>query len=219
MATKEEFAALVEANERKAQGVSVSRLQNLTVQADIDAAATRLKAGPAIGRVRPALYYAPQGAIDTLLLTNGTEVTGPLMLDSFAIVEEIGVEVSTAGTEGSLYTVLREDRGDGYPGAIVHVSAALAVSLGFKSTTTLTVPLTPGLYWAGVAVHGVITTAPTVRSLINNSPYVGHTAGASAANAAGYSQSGIAAQPSGLFNDAVTNAAEAPFVKLKVKSL
>lgn len=219
MASVKDFAGLLNRNAQKALGVDSSRLGKFTTQADIDAIASRLKAGPPIGKVRTGLYYAPQGNIDTLLLTNQVEVTGPLKLDSFAVIEEIGVEVSTAGTEGSLFTVLRQDRGDGYPGDIVHVSAALAVTTGFKSTTALTIPLTPGLYWAGVALFGVVTTAATVRSVINNSPYVGHTAGASAANAAGYTQSGIVAAPSGAFSDTAANAAEAPFVKLKIKSL
>lgn len=213
-----DFAGLLNRNTQKAVGVNSARLQNFTSQTDIDTIVANLKAGPPIAKLRTGLYYCGEGVIDTQITVNQTEQTAPVLIESFAVFEEIGVEVSTAGTEGSLYTVLRRDRGDGYPGDIIHVSAALAVTTGFKSTTGLTIPLTPGLYWAGVAINGVVTTAATVRSLVNNSPLVGHTAGASSANAAGYSQTGVTAVPTGAFSDTAANITEAPMVKLKVKS-
>lgn len=217
MANAREFATLLKLQERERQGVSVSRLMKYTTQADIDQIAATLATqdGP-IGKFRSGLYYGPDGAIGTLLLTNATEVSGPMVLDSFMECGEIGIDVTTAGTEGSLYTVLRRDRGDGYPGDIIHVSAALTSTPGaFKSTSGLKIPLVPGLYWVGVALHGVITTAATVRSLVNNSPYVGETAGANDVNTAAYQQTGIAAQPSGAFSDTVATVAQAPRVMLK----
>lgn len=217
MANFREFATLLRQHERKRLGVSAGRLQKYTAQADIDQIAATLaaQAGP-VGQIRAGLYYSPDGNLGTTLMTNGTEITGPLMLDSFMECGEIGIHVTTAGTEGSLYTVLRRDRGDGYPGDIVHVSAAQTVTLGaFKSTTGLKLPLVPGLYWAGVAVHGVITTAPTIRTVTNNSTWVGDTGNTNATNLAGYSQSGIAAQPAGNFSDTVTPIATAPRLMLK----
>lgn len=219
MADKREFAALLREHARKRLGTDAARLGKLTSQSDIDNVAKWLKTGPAMARYRAGLYYTGEGTIDTHLTVNQNEFTGPVVIDSFMIVDEIGIEISVAGTEGNFYTVLRADRGDGYPGEIVHVSAALTVTAAFKSTTGLSIPLPPGLYWAGVAVNGVVTTAPTVRSLVINSPYVGHTAGASSANAAGYSQTGVTGAPSGAFSDIAANIVEAPMVKLKCKSM
>lgn len=218
MANNKEFASLIRQHERKRLGVSAGRLQKYTSQVDIDQIAATLAAqdGP-VGKYRPGLYYGPDGAIGTLLMTNQTEVTGPMMLESFMEVGEIGIDVTTAGTEGSLYTVVRRDRGDGFPGDIVHISAALTVTPGaFKSTSGLKLPLVPGLYWVGCAVFGVVTTAPTIRSLANNSPYVGETAGANDINTAAYQTTGVVAAPSGNFNDTTfTVVAAAPRVMLK----
>jgi len=218
MAAKQDFGRLIRGLSERAVGVSSGRLYRLSTQADIDLAASCLEKGPPIIKKRAGLYYSGEGAIDTLLLTEDVEVVGPFIVEEFCIIEEIGVEVSTAGTEGNLYTSLREDRGDGYPGDLIHTSAALAVSLGFKSTTGLTIPLVPGLYWAGAVCNQVTTTVATVRSLLNNSPHVGHTAGASSANAAGYTQATITAAPPTTFSDTAANAVEVPMVKFKVKS-
>lgn len=218
MAAKQEFATLLRAQERDRLGVTAGRLQKYTLQADIDQIAATLAAqdGP-VGKYRPGLYYGPDGTVGTLLMTNQTELTGPMMLESFMECGEIGIDVTTAGTEGSLYTVLRRDRGDGFPGDIIHISAALTVTPGaFKSTSGLKIPLVPGLYWAGCAVFGVVTTAPTIRSLATNSPYVGETAGANDINTAAYQTTGVVAAPSGNFNDTTfTTAAQAPRLMLK----
>lgn len=218
MAAKQDFGRLIRGCTERRVGVSTGRLYTLTSQSDIDLVADLLKRGPAMRKRRNGLYYCGEGAIDTLLLTEDLEVVGPIVVDEFCIVEEIGIEVSTAGTEGDLYTSLRRDRGDGYPGDLIHVSAAKTVTTGFKNTTGLSIPLPPGIYWAGAVCNQVTTTVATVRSLINNSPYVGHTAGASAANAAGYAQASVTGAPPTAFSDTATNAAEAPMVKLKVKS-
>lgn len=220
MATnKGEFAALLEANERKAQGVSVAQLQKLSSQSDLDAVGLNLKAGPAVGRYRVGGYYGGEGTMGTLLLTEDVLVVGPVLIESYVVVEEIGIDVTTAGTEGNLYTALYRDRGDGYPGASIHESAALAVTAGFKSTTGLAIPLTPGLYWAGALCNQVTTTVATVRSLAHNSRFVGETAGANDVAMAGYSEAGLTATPSDTFTATATVVGAVPRVLMKVKSI
>lgn len=218
MADKADIAAAAAVHERKALGFSTSRMQT-TPTADIDALVKNLKIGPGKARHRTGLYYGPDGgAIGTQLLTNQVMNVGPLVWEEYAVIEEIGIDVTTAGTEGSLYTALYADRGDGYPGELIHASAALGVTAGFKSTTGLEIELPPGLYWAGVALNGVVTTAATVRSLTGNSRFVGETAGANDVSLAGYSQAAVTGAPPATFTDTVTPAAFAPRVMMKVKS-
>jgi hypothetical protein len=212
------FAGLINRMSQRAVGVDSARLQKFTTQADIDTITENLKLGTPVAKYRTGGYYGGAGSIDTLTLTEDVMVLGPIMLESFMVVEEIGVDVTTAGTEGDLYVALYRDRGDGYPGAVIHESAALAVTTGFKSTTGLAIPLTPGLYWAGALCNQVTTTVATVRSLINNSPYVGETAGANDVNAAGYSEASLTATPPANFTATATVVAEVPRVLLKCKS-
>lgn len=212
------FAGLVNRMAQKMVGVDSARLQKFTAQADIDTITENLKLGVPVAKYRTGLYYGGVGSISTLLLTEDVMVLGPVMIESFMVVEEIGVDVTTAGTEGNLYTALYRDRGDGYPGAVIHESAALAVTAGFKSTTGLSIPLTPGLYWAGALCNQVTTTVATVRSLLNNSPYVGETAGANDVNIAGYSEAALTATPPATFTDTVTTVAAVPRVLMKCKS-
>lgn len=218
MADKADIAAAAAIHERKSLGFSTSRMQ-ATPTADIDALVKLLKIGPGIARHRTGLYYGPDGgAIGTQLLTNQVMNVGPFVWDEYTLIEEIGIDVTTAGTEGSLYTVLYADRGDGYPGELIHASAALGVTTGFKSTASLEIELPPGLYWAGVALNGVVTTAATVRSVTGNSRFVGETAGANDVLLAGYSQASVTGAPPTTFTDTVTPAAFAPRVMMKVKS-
>jgi len=166
------FAGLINRNSQKLQGVNSARLQNFTSQTDIDIITNNLKAGPAVARYRTGLYYGGEGAISTLLLTEDVMVLGPILIESFMVVEEIGVDVTTQGSEGNLYTALYRDRGDGYPGDSVHVSAALAVTTGFKSTASLAIPLTPGLYWGGALCNQVTTTVATPASFTDTATTV-----------------------------------------------
>lgn len=217
--SSKDFAGLINRNAQKQVGVNSARLQKYTTQATIDAITANLKAGPAVARYRTGLFYGGGGgAVSTLLLTEDVMVLGPIMIESFMEVEEIGIDVTTAGTEGDLYTALYRDRGDGYPGALIHKSAALTVTAAFKSTASLSIPLTPGLYWGGALCNQVTTTVATVRSILANSPYVGETAGANDVNTAGYSQAALTGVPPDTFTDTATVVTAVPRLLLKCKS-
>ncbi len=216
--SSKDFAGLINRMTQKAVGVNSARLQNITSQTDIDVITENLKHAVPKARYRTGLYYGGEGSISTLLLTEDVMVLGPVLIESFMVVEEIGVDVTTAGTEGNLYTALYRDRGDGYPGALIHKSAALTVTAAFKSTTGLTLPLTPGVYWAGALCNQVTTTVATVRSLLNNSRYVGETAGANDINIAGYSQAALTGEPPATFTDTATTVAAVPRVLMKCKT-
>jgi hypothetical protein len=219
MATgKADLAALVRDYQAKTLGMSTSRLQDVAT-ADLDALANLIKKGPPLRKHRVGGFYGGDGTYDTLLLTEDVMVLGPLVWEEFAVIEEIGVDVTTAGTEGDLYTALYADNG-GYPGELVHASAALTVTAAFKSTASLDIELPPGLYWAGAVCNQVTTTVATVRSLINNSPYVGGAAGADDINKAGYSFAGVTGAPANAsIAGSPTVVAEVPNILLKVKKV
>lgn len=219
MASKSEFAPAVADFAAKSLGVSTSKLMKMA-DADVAAALALLKIGPPIARHRVGGYYGPDGgAISTLLLTEDVLVVAPIKWDEYAVIEEIGVDVTTAGTEGDLYTVLYGDRGDGYPGTAIHVSAAKTVTAAFKSTTGLDIELPPGLYWGGVVCNQVTTTVATVRSVTGNSRFVAESAGANDVAQMGYSQAAVTGAPPTNFTDTLTCVGAAPRLLLKVKSV
>lgn len=219
MVAKSDFAAAVAEHESKRLGMSTSRLMRMA-DADVSAALDLIKIGPAMARHRVGGFYGPDGgSISTLLLTEDVLVVGPIVWEQFAVIEEIGIDVTTAGTEGDLYTVLYADRGDGYPGEVIHKSAALTVTQAFKSTASLDIELPPGLYWGGVVCNQVTTTVATVRSVIGNSRFVGETAGANDVACAGYSQAAVTGAPPDNFTDTPTVVGAAPRLLMKVKSI
>lgn len=218
MADKSTIAQYVELLQRNNIGVSVSRLQRLSTT-DIDTVISELKATSDGGRYRVGGYYGPgDGPVGTVLMTNQQMILGPMLIDNFFIASEVGIDVTTAGTEGNLYTCIYLDNGSGYPGQLLYTTPALTVTPGaFKSTAALTLPLTPGLYWVGCLVNGVVTTAPTIRSIASNSRFVGETAGANDINTAAYaSPSNLNSTPPTSFPTTALVVANAPRVMIGV---
>lgn len=219
MATnKSELASLVDEHIRKSIGMSTGRLQAVAT-ADLDALALQLKAGPPLIRYRVGGYYGANGPVSTLLLTEDQMVLGPILVQQYCVAEEIGIDVTTAASEGNLYTALYRDSGSGYPDTLVHASAALGITTGFKSTTGLEIELTPGIYWGGAVCNQVTTTVATVRSIATSSPYVGETNGANDINNAAYaSTTTVTGAPPATFSYAALVVAQAPKLLFKVKS-
>lgn len=220
VASSELSSLITEYYERNRLGISTTRLMELSA-AQIDAVAALIKtSGKALTTgMRVGGYYSGEGHQDTLTLTEDVMVVGPIVIEEFVSISEIGIDVTTTGSEGNLYTALYADTGSGYPGALIHASAALAVTAGFKSTASLTsVLLPPGLYWGGALCNQVTTTVATVRSLIATSPFVGETAGANDVDMAGYSMAAQTGAPPATFGSTVAVVGEVPRLLLKVGS-
>jgi hypothetical protein len=214
MADKADVAKYVELYARNKLGMSVGRLQKLSTT-DLDTVVAELKASANNTRYRVGGFYGPDGPLGTFLTVNQQINVGPMVIDTFMTASDVGVEVSTAGTEGNLYICIYADNGTGYPGSLLYTTAAQVVTgTTFRGGSGLTLPLTPGLYWAGTLVNGVVTTAPTVRSVTQNSKFVGQTAGAGSTATAGYSATGLASTPPTNFPATVTVAAAAPRVMI-----
>jgi hypothetical protein len=216
MGSISEVSPLIEQNIKRRVGISSKELTALS-SAELDALILLLKAGPPMGKYRVGGFYGGEGHISTTLLTEDRLLVGPILIDRYIKVEEIGIDVTTAASEGNLYTALYRDRGDGYPGAIIHKSAALAITTGFKSTASLDIELTPGLYWGGVVCNQVTTTVATVRSLICNSRFIGETAGANDVDMASYAEDTVTGAPNDAFSSTAIVAATAPRLLMKVK--
>ena len=216
MASISEISPLIQENVRKSVGMSSNDLNGLS-SAELDTIVTLLKAGPSRAKYRVGGYYGAEGPIDTLLMTEDQLIVVPIVVERFIVVEEIGVDVTTAGTEGDLYIALYADRGDSYPGASIHISAAKAVTTTFKSTTGLDIELPPGLYWAGAVVNQVTTTVATLRSVLNSYGCVGLAAGTDDTNSCGYAEAAVTGAPNATFTSTVTVVGEGPRVLFKVK--
>lgn len=217
MAALSEVSAYIQERWRKMVGISSGDLNGLT-SAELDTVITTLKTGPARAKYKIGGYYGVEGTISTLLMTDDTMVLAPFIVDKMITVEEVGVDVTTAGSGGSLYTAIYNDRGDCYPGALLQKSAALAVTAAFQSTASLTLRLAPGLYWVGTHNSGAVTTPVTVRAVQTSFRCMPLTAGADDTNACGYSQAVTAdSVPPDTFTTTVTVTDKAPRVLFKVK--
>lgn len=101
--------------------------------------------------------------------TNNSNGNGSLRLYAFACgqtvaLSRMGAEITSAGDAGSTLRLgIYADDGFGMPGALVLDAGTIAGDSATVQEVTISVTLSPGIYWVGGAVQGVTTTQPTVR--------------------------------------------------------
>lgn len=217
MAAISEISPLIQEHIRKKVGISSAEMNGYS-SSDLDTIVTQLKAGPARSKYKVGGYYGGEGVISTLALTDDTLVVGPVVIDKLITVEEIGVDVTSAGTGGNLYVAVYYDRGDGYPGALMYKTGALAVTGAFQSATGLTLRFAPGIYWMGAHNSGAVTGTATVRALASSSRWVPLAAGGDDTDSCGYSYTEAAdSVPLDPFTSTMTVVGKVPRVLFKVK--
>lgn len=217
MANISEVSAYIQEAARKRIGISSADLSGFS-STDLDDVIARMKPGPARAKYKVGGYYGVEGPISTLLMTDDQMVLAPFVVDRLITVEEVGVDVTTAGSGGNLYTAIYNDRGDCYPGDLIHKSAALAVTAAFQSTTGLTLRFPPGIYWVGTHNSGAVTTPVTVRCVATSFRFMPLAAGADDTDAAAFAQAVTAdSVPPSTFTTTVTVVGKAPRVLFKVK--
>lgn len=103
--------------------------------------------------------------------TNGALGVGSVRVAPWVVYTTISLsalagEITTVGEAGSkLRLGIWADTGAHYPGALVVDAGQIAGDSATVQQLTVSVTLTPGVYWLGAAVQTVTTTQPTVRIL------------------------------------------------------
>lgn len=164
---------------------------------------------PASGNVVGLPYYGTNVGSQTKLLTNSLVYYLPLIITNSPTITAISARVNTAGSAGAVLRMGVFSDSAGQPATLLLDAGTVAAT---SSTTTVTIsslslPLTPGLYWVAIVSQGAPATAPT---MIGNSNCFAMTVASSLTNfitvasiAAAYSQSGV----SGAFSNAAQNGA------------
>jgi hypothetical protein len=134
-------------------------------------------------------------------LTNGTLRVGPWVVTKTLPIVRLGAEFTVAGDANSVYRIgIYADDGSGNPtGAPVLDAGSISTGSGNAGTVstggtpgvydiTVSLTLTPGLYWVGGVVQGVTSTQPTMRIVsaatipatlpLSSQPTAGQTPGA-----------------------------------------
>lgn len=145
-------------------------------------------------RLRSGIYYTSVGTTGAAASTQSRLTAVPFFVNRTVTIDKIAVNITTAGATSStvalgIYEDVRDMQG-GYPGSLAPGSTGsiAADSIGFKEAT-ISVALTPGLYWLGAAAQGG---TPSWTGLTNgNSQLVGYQAVGSAAGRAGWVQDGV----------------------------
>ncbi len=88
----------------------------------------------------------------------------PFVVSKVMTVDQMAVNVTTAGTASNVRVGIYADNGNNYPGAlVVDAGTAVTTSTGVKTFTTgLPVTLDPGLYWLAHTADG--SAAATLRT-------------------------------------------------------
>lgn len=155
--------------------------------------------------LRPGEWHMPGiNASSNGALGVGTLRAAPYWFGPAAVITDLGVEVTVAGSTGALVRItVHLDDGTGTPGGVpgkpvtllVDAGTVDATTTGFKLITGLTVPVPPGSWpYLGGTVQGAPATQPTLRTVgtAQYLPAMG-TATPTALSAAniGYSAAGV----------------------------
>jgi hypothetical protein len=145
--------------------VDVSLNVDRTRMADV---VTVLSAKRRLGRVftqnsvaastRVNRYYAfpPASSVQSVSLGANIEYCYPILITEPCKVGAMGVRVTTGAADATVRLVVRNDYGNGMPGAKVTHSGPLDASSAGDREATLdsTVSLSPGTYWLGIVAQG-----------------------------------------------------------------
>jgi hypothetical protein len=108
-------------------------------------------------------YLISGGNFTTLTLTSNTIYWIPFYVPKTILINTIAMKVSTASTGNHILGIYNNDN-NGYPDNLLSSSALSVASTGAKSAT-ISVQLTPGMYWFAWAS----TSSPTVVAISSSS--------------------------------------------------
>ena len=135
-------------------------------------------------------------------------------------IDRNGAEVNSAGEAGSKFRLgVYADDGTCFPGALLLDAGQIAGDSATVQGLTVSLSLSPGLYWVGGAVQTVTTTQPTMRivgSWATSVPLVLGTSAPSAGTfAVGFQQSSVTGALPSTFTTAITGTTSLPRVHIR----
>lgn len=167
-----------------------------------------------VNHLRSGQWYAPEFLARGTSGASGDDLrVAPLLVPEDARIDRLRCNVNSAGGVGaSGRMVVYADDGSGRPGALVGVSAAVALdSTGIKEAA-VDLAVARGLIWTGLVRQDAALTAPNLH-VVSEAHY---TPAANSLNrAAGWSQTGVAGEPPAAFEGTavVTNV---PLVQVRI---
>lgn len=119
------------------------------------------------GSLLSGCYYqtTPSVAITTSAsLSNGLLRVSAFIVPRVATLTRLGAEVTAVGDAGSTFRLgIYASDETGFPSALAVDAGTIAGDSVGVQEKTISLKLSPGLYWAGGAVQGVTVTQPTMR--------------------------------------------------------
>lgn len=112
-----------------------------------------------------ALWVGPRTGTGSRVFPTETLYAVPVILAASATLIRIGIEVTSAGTTGSLIRLgIYADSGENSPGSLLLDAGTVSgESTGFPNLT-IAETLAPGIYWLSAVGQGTPATEPTLRS-------------------------------------------------------
>jgi len=116
---------------------------------------------------RTGQFYGPIGASTSTRSFSANQLrVVPFRVRSSQLFDRISIETTTAGGAGTLYRLgVFASHTDGFPGAVLLDAGTVAGDAApAPQTITISLTLTPGVYWLGVAAQSVAG-SPVLRGL------------------------------------------------------
>lgn len=148
-----------------------------------------------------------QGAPGSSALTNQRLCAAPIRIEQATTIDRIGLEVTGAGSAGSVIRLgIYADAG-GYPGILIHDAGTIDGTSATYQEKTIAFTLQPGVYWLAACAQGSPTpTNPSSRLHVGAAAPIGWSTAATISGAL----------ENGYIRDTVTGALPTPFTPTSV---
>lgn len=162
------YGVHVAATATEVEVLGLSNVYNLTGDVQ-DLSGVLVDPHHGVRHLTSARYVVPDGTRSTLPMVATTEYAVPIWIGNSATIVRAGVEITVAGTAGTVIRLgLRKPLGF-LPGPVVGSTATVvadAITTGIEATVSW--PVTPGLYFLTATAQSTGGTLPTVRATTGN---------------------------------------------------
>lgn len=128
---------------------------------------------PTIRWISGRYYFVPDyTGTGAATLTTALLRAVPFIVPNTVTLTKIGAEVTIAGEAGSKYRLGIYSNTDGRPDALLLDAGTIAGDSATVQELTISLTLTPGVYWAAGVTQVVVTTQPTMRVSASGTPVI-----------------------------------------------
>lgn len=160
-------------------------------------------------------YSTPFTSLTTRVLGSNNAQTAPIIFGNDVTATSLNIEVTVAGTTGSVIRLGIYNNNGGIPGTLVVDAGTVSGTTTGAKSITISETLAAGQYWIAIASQGAPTTHPTVRASFGFTGYIPQPLTATYVRA-GFDSYGVSGALATTYSVSGQDSGEFPFVQVGI---